>query len=90
MVDVVLGNISNAMAPKEVSAIDQKRPPPEKPGSRYTRTFVIVSFWLVVILLGIPVWIWTTSIHRARLPLEEMREWADGKVTRSVGASCSY
>ena len=81
MFDVVLGMTLDAMTPEEVSAIDRKRPPPEKPESRYTRTFVIVSFWLVVILLGIPVWIWTTSIHRARLPLEEMREWADGKVT---------
>ena len=57
-----------------------KRPPPESDQSQRTRKLVILSFWAVVIFLGLPVWWWTTSIHRARLPLQDMLEWADGKV----------
>lgn len=58
----------------------QKQPPPESPKSIKTRGLVILSFWAVVILLGLPVWLWTTSIYRASLPLQEMLDWADGKV----------
>lgn len=58
----------------------QKQPPPERPKSIKTRGLVILSFWAVVILLGLPVWLWTTSIYRANLPLQEMLDWADGKV----------
>ena len=61
-------------------ATAQKEPPPETPNSIKTRALVILSFWAVVILLGLPVWIWTTSIHRASLPLQNMLDWADGKV----------
>ena len=57
-----------------------KQPPPEKPENIYIRSLVILSFWAVVIFLGVPIWLWTTSIYRARLPLEEMLAWADGKV----------
>ena len=64
----------------DVVAASTKRPPPEKAESRITRSLVIASFWAVVICLGIPVWLWTTSIPRARLPLDEMLLWADGKV----------
>lgn len=63
-----------------ISANAQRHPPPESPESIKTRGLVILSFWAVVILLGIPVWLWTTSIHRASLPLQEMLDWADGKV----------
>ncbi len=58
-----------------------KKPPPESSESIRVRGLVIFSFWAVVILLGLPVWLWTTSIHRASLPLQEMLDWADGKVT---------
>ena len=61
----------------------QKQPPPESVESIITRGLVIGSFWAVVIFLGLPIWWWTTSIHRARLPLQEMLEWADGKVRNS-------
>ena len=61
-------------------ATAQKEPPPETPNSIKTRALVILSFWAVVILLGLPVWIWTISIHRASLPLQSMLDWADGKV----------
>ena len=67
-----------AVVPASKSAA--KKPPPESQEAIKTRSFVIASFWAVVIFLGLPVWWWTTSIHRARLPLEQMLEWADGKV----------
>lgn len=57
-----------------------KKPPPENAEGIRVRTLVIFSFWAIVIFLGLPVWLWTTSIHRARLPLQEMLDWADGKV----------
>lgn len=60
----------------------RKQPPLESSHSIHVRSLVILSFWTVVILLGLPTWWWTTSIHRARLPLEEMLEWADGKASR--------
>ena len=70
------GNVKVASSP----ATAQKQPPPESFKSIKTRGLVILSFWAVVILLGIPVWLWTTSIYRARLPLQDMVDWADGKV----------
>lgn len=57
-----------------------KHPPPESPENIKTRGLVILSFWAVVVLLGLPVWLWTTSIYRASLPLQYMLDWADGKV----------
>ena len=57
-----------------------KKPPPESAEGIRVRGLVIFSFWAIVIFLGLPVWLWTTSIHRARLPLQEMLDWADGKV----------
>jgi hypothetical protein len=39
-----------------------------------------LSFWLVVLLLGVPFWWKTTAIYRADLPLDSMLKWADGKV----------
>ena len=59
-----------------------KQPPPEQPESIRERSFVVLSFWAVVILLGIPVWLWTTSIHRANLPLQEMLDWGEGKACK--------
>lgn len=54
--------------------------PPEKKDAVWTRTKVILSFWAVIIFLGLPVWWKTTSIYRASLPLEEMMSWAEGRV----------
>ncbi|KAH9822943.1 putative gpi transamidase component pig-s protein [Teratosphaeria destructans] len=54
-------------------------PPPESPGSEWKRRCIILGFWAVVIVLGLPHWIWTTSIHRSNLPLETMDEWTEGK-----------
>ena len=67
-----------ASALESVSA--PRKPPPESVKDIRTRSLVIFSFWAIVIFLGLPVWWWTTSIHRSRLPLQEMLEWAEGKV----------
>jgi GPI-anchor transamidase subunit S len=63
------------------TAIDtKKQPPPEKPEAVWLRTKVIFSFWAVIIFLGLPMWWNTTSIYRARLPIQEMLEWSEGTV----------
>ncbi|KAI5777387.1 phosphatidylinositol-glycan biosynthesis class S protein [Geopyxis carbonaria] len=48
-----------------------------------TRSYVIISFWIVVVGLGLPLWWITTSIYRAPLPLEEMQSWADSRACRA-------
>lgn len=59
-------------------------PPPEKPEAVQTRFKVIAAFWAVIVFLGFPIWWKTTSVYRARLPFQEMVDWADGK----VGSRC--
>jgi hypothetical protein len=54
--------------------------PPEKASAIWTRRFIIFAFWAVVATLGLPHWIWTTSIHREELPVGEMARWAEGNV----------
>jgi len=67
-----------------VDAINtKKKPPPETKEAILRRRWVILSFWTVVALLGLPVWWKTTNIYRADLPLQEMIDWADGKVGSS-------
>ncbi|KAG5985447.1 hypothetical protein E4U55_000009 [Claviceps digitariae] len=68
-------------SPPEVSATP-KQPPPEKPSDTSRRSFVILSFWVIVLFLGLPIWWKTTSIYRADLPLERMLQWANGKACR--------
>jgi hypothetical protein len=64
-----------------VSAAPKKRePPPESAESFRVRSLVIFSFWAIVLFLGFPVWWRTTAIYRAKLPLNQMMDWADGKV----------
>ncbi|KAF9893594.1 GPI transamidase component [Aspergillus nanangensis] len=62
----------------------QRLPPPEKPEAVWTRFKIIAAFWAVIVFLGFPIWWKTTSIYRARLPVQEMVEWADGKTCRPV------
>ncbi|CAG8956700.1 hypothetical protein HYFRA_00012244 [Hymenoscyphus fraxineus] len=62
----------------------KKEPPPEKPEHIRLRILVISSWWAIIIFLGLPVWWYTTTIYRASLPLDEMRDWADGRVCRPV------
>ena len=66
--------------PLPTKPMTYSKPPPESPGSAQLRRWVVMSFWAVVVLLGLPVWWWTTSIYRASLPLDDMLLWADGKV----------
>ncbi|KAK3367521.1 phosphatidylinositol-glycan biosynthesis class S protein [Podospora didyma] len=62
----------------------RKEPPPEKASDIRRRSFIILSFWLIVLFLGLPIWWKTTTIYRANLPLQEMLDWADGKACRPV------
>jgi len=62
----------------------KKLPPREKLESIRMRGWVIVSFWAIVLLLGLPIWWRTTTIYRARLPLDQMMDWADGRACRPV------
>lgn len=66
----------------KLAVASKKQPPPESLESIRIRCLVVASFWAIVIFLGLPTWWWTTSIHRARLPLREMLEWADGKACK--------
>ncbi|WAO93564.1 Hypothetical protein NCS54_01111500 [Fusarium falciforme] len=78
------------MASQEVQAVPSAEnpglnlPPPEKPSDITRRTRVVVSFWLIVLCLGLPIWWKTTTIYRANLPLDGMLEWAEGKACRPV------
>jgi len=38
-----------------------KQPPPEKPADVRRRTWVVLSFWAIVVLFGLPIWWITTS-----------------------------
>ena len=68
------------MATNVVEAVKVKQPPPETRQEVFTRRAVISAFWLVVILLGLPIWWKTTTVYRANLPLQTMSDWAQGKV----------
>ncbi|EXJ65157.1 hypothetical protein A1O7_01497 [Cladophialophora yegresii CBS 114405] len=70
---------SSVAAPDAASV--GKQPPPEKAEAIKLRTKIVLFFWAVIILLGIPTWLKTTSIYRANLPLQDMLDWADGQNT---------
>lgn len=63
------------------AAPETKMPPPEKPSDTRRRSYIILSFWLVIVLLGLPIWWKTTTIYRASLPIDDMLRWADGSVS---------
>lgn len=69
----ITSDVSNTPTPATV--------PPEKASAVWTRRFIILAFWAVVATLGLPHWIWTTSIHREELPVGEMGKWAGGEVS---------
>ncbi|KAH6657922.1 phosphatidylinositol-glycan biosynthesis class S protein [Truncatella angustata] len=77
-----------ALGPAPTSEVappaSKKEPPPERPTDTRRRSWVIASFWIIVVCLGLPIWWHTTSIYRANLPVEKMLEWADGKACRPV------
>lgn len=62
----------------------KKQPPPEAPEGIRIRTAIVLSFWFVILAFGLPIWWKTTAIYRANLPLTEMVEWSEGKVSRST------
>jgi hypothetical protein len=61
-------------------ATKKKEPPPEKPESIRLRALVIFSFWVIILVVGVPIWWKTTTIYRASLPLDQMKDWAEGRV----------
>ncbi|KAF2691962.1 hypothetical protein K458DRAFT_411654 [Lentithecium fluviatile CBS 122367] len=67
-----------------VASRTNKQPPAETLESLWVRRWVILSFWAVVACLGLPMWWKTTAIYRADLPLQDMTDWADGKICRPV------
>jgi hypothetical protein len=62
-------------------AYKKKEPPPEKPADIRARFLVFFSFWAIVLFLGLPIWWKTTAIYRAKLPLDQMMDWAEGRVS---------
>ncbi|KAG0135889.1 phosphatidylinositol-glycan biosynthesis class S protein [Tuber indicum] len=71
--------------PESAASVYRKKkpPPPDTPEGTRTRSLVILSFWVVVITVGLPLWWITTAIYRAPLPLKEMQSWADGRACRA-------
>lgn len=47
-------------------------------GELRNRGQIVLSFWFVVLGLGLPLWYLTTSIYRAPLPLSQMKSWSEG------------
>ena len=73
--------LANIPKKEAVEALNQKKsPPPERPERILRRRYIILSFWAVVLFLGLPVWWKTTTVYRASLPLQQMLDWADGNV----------
>jgi len=57
-----------------------KAPPVETTQALWTRRSILLSFWFIALCMGLPLWWKTTTVYRAKLPLESMSQWADGKV----------
>ncbi|KAL9061106.1 MAG: hypothetical protein Q9162_000251 [Coniocarpon cinnabarinum] len=60
-----------------------KKPPSESRESVNVRRSVLVSFWLLVLCVGVPFWWQTTTVYRANLPYSTMDAWASG-------SACQY
>lgn len=79
------GTKGDSTSPQAAASSESKasaqRIPPETPEAISTRFRVIATFWAVIIFLGFPIWWKTTSIYRAHLPIQDMVDWADGKVS---------
>ncbi|PSK50381.1 GPI transamidase component PIG-S [Elsinoe australis] len=74
----------NSSAPSQSSPVaatsaTRKQPPPETSESIKTRRYILASFWIIIALLGLPTWIYTTTVPRAPLPLDIMNQWANGQ-----------
>lgn len=79
--DVVGGSASDVDKTAVVAVPARKAPPPETTASIRTRRWAIASFWIVALLLGLPIWWISTTVYRATLPLEQMSHWAEGRVS---------
>lgn len=79
--------VPDSVTKYDASETARKQPPPEKPADVRRRTWVILSFWLIVLCLGLPIWWQTTTIYRANLPLGEMLDWAEGRVCPPIRSS---
>ena len=75
------GSGSGESAANMASTQARKMPPPEKPEASQLRRTIVLSFWAVIVFLGIPMWWQTTSIYRAKLPIQEMLSWSEGQVS---------
>lgn len=71
----------------DVQGSGEKTPAPRSAVQGKGSNAILFAFWAVVVLLGVPLWLWTTSIHRANLPMESMNEWSNGKVCDFYGIS---
>ena len=68
--------------PKPVKAVHaETRLPAESKDGVWLRRNVLLSFWAVVLLIGLPFWWKTTTVYRAHLPYRAMDSWADGSVS---------
>ncbi|KAK8075599.1 phosphatidylinositol-glycan biosynthesis class S protein [Apiospora hydei] len=67
-----------------IATVERKEPPPEKDADTRRRTWIVISFWLIAVFIGLPIWWNTTTIYRANLPLTQMTDWADGKACEPV------
>lgn len=80
LADNGIKKVEDIVPANAVTASTKKQPPPDKPEAIRTRAFVIASFWAIIIFLGLPIWWKTTAIYRADLPLNQMNDWAEGRV----------
>jgi len=71
---------NNTSVDRVALAKKKKKTPPESADGIATRRWILFSFWAVALFLGLPVWLWTTSVPRSNLPLQSMNQWADGQV----------
>ncbi|KAK4555030.1 GPI transamidase component [Recurvomyces mirabilis] len=55
---------------------DMPSPPADPPQGQWTRRWIILSFWAIIVCFGLPHWLITTSTYRASLPLDAMNSWA--------------
>ncbi|KAI0837014.1 phosphatidylinositol-glycan biosynthesis class S protein [Hypoxylon sp. FL0890] len=82
-IDTAINARSNTKDHKTPS-LKRKEPPPETPIDIQRRSYIVASFWFIVLFLGLPIWWKTTTIYRADLPLSQMMDWADGRACNPV------
>lgn len=64
-------------------------PVEDEKSSRY-RTYSILSYFIVLVIIGLPVWWYTTRVYRADLPLTEMSNLElESKLSKQLGIPLS-